>query len=77
MLDKEVIYIVNKDLNIPDGKIRKPFYAQYKEMVKPNGKVYVRFKMVEYNGTRFVDTEDTFLVSKKKLNYFIDKCLTI
>lgn len=73
MLDTKVIYIVNKDLNIPEGKVKKPFYAQFKEMVRKDSDVFARFIHLD---NYFQRTDDTFLIRKTRLNNFIDNCLT-
>jgi len=70
VLEKNVVYLVNLDLHIPEGLIQKPIKVQYKEDVKQNGHLDARFVVLD---NYFERTNDTFLVKRNQINSFIDR----
>ena len=72
VLNKDIIYLVDMDLNLPEGKIHKPIFATYKEDVKIEGRIFSRFY---YVNQYLNQTNDTFLIPRKQIDSFIDnKC---
>ena len=71
LLDRNVTYLVNLDINTPNGVIKKPIMVKYKEDVKKNGDMLARFVLVN---DYFELTNETFTIKKRQINSFIDRC---